>query len=251
MSAMVGSDQMTFDYQERVVALIDVLGFTNLVKRSSEKPAELPKICRLIAANKLFERVSSEFLPFADAAFFSDSFVLSMRWPEHHLIYLIREIGYLCRYLLLQGFPCRGAIATGLLFHEGRFIVGPALVDAYRLEKSVAIYPRVILDDATMAYWRNEFRLDEFGQGSAHQHLETLVKRDCDGWSCIDIFNPEWSGNFIPWSDVVPSAEVIPPVHADFIEQARKRIGEGHATSSDPKILAKYDWLANACELWA
>ena len=71
MSPMVGSDQMTFDYQERVVALIDVLGFTNLVKRSSEKPAELPKLCRLIAANKLFERVSSEFLPFADAAFFS------------------------------------------------------------------------------------------------------------------------------------------------------------------------------------
>jgi hypothetical protein len=151
MSSRLVGDTNSFDYQERAVAFIDVLGFAELVKQSDANPTARAKLGKLITADKLFERFVGKFLRFADAAFFSDSFVLSVHPPESALIYLIRETGYLCRYLLLQGFPSRGAITTGSLYHDGRFVVGPALVGAYRLEQSVAIYPRIILDDATMA----------------------------------------------------------------------------------------------------
>ncbi len=38
MSSRLASDTNTFDYQERVVAFIDVLGFTELVKQSDANP---------------------------------------------------------------------------------------------------------------------------------------------------------------------------------------------------------------------
>jgi hypothetical protein len=153
MTQMPAIDPDSFDYQERAVAFIDVLGFAELVKQSAANPTARANISKLIDTNRLFERFTRELLRFAEAAFFSDTFVLSMHSPEIRLIHLIREAGQLCRRLLLQGFPCRGAITTGSLYHQNRFVVGPALVVAHRLEQSVAVYPRVILDPA----WGSDF----------------------------------------------------------------------------------------------
>lgn len=241
---MLANDTNYFQYQERVVSFIDVLGFAELVKQSDTNQIARSKISRLLEVDNFFDRIVREFIRFADAAFFSDSFVLSMQSPENHAIHLIRETGYLCRYLLLQGFPCRGAITTGSLYHRDRFVVGPALVDAYRLERSVATYPRIILDDATMAHWKHEFRVDEFGSGSAHPQLEGLVKRDRDGQHFLDIFHPEWTSGFLQWTDFVPSAP-IPTDPTDFLKEAWKRIEEGRAAHiGNPLVLAKYEWLA-------
>jgi hypothetical protein len=192
MIEMATGDTKSIDYDERSVAFVDVLGFTELVTRSESDSAARVKIGKLLAINILFEKFVRNFINSAEAVFFSDSFAISMLSPEHRLFYLIRETGMLCRYLLLQGFACRGAITTGPLYHRHRFIVGPAFVDAYRLERSVAIYPRVIMDATTMEYWKAEFREDEIGHGPAHSHLESLVKRDRDGHYFLDLFNPDW-----------------------------------------------------------
>ncbi len=243
---MLASDTNSFDYQERAVAFIDVLGFADLVKASDANPAARAKISKLIGTNKLFDQFMKK-LPFATASFFSDSFVLSMMQADR-VFYMVREIGYLCRHLLLLGFPCRGAITVGSLYHHKRIVVGPAFVDAYRLEQSVAIYPRVILDDATMAHWKHEFRLDEFGQGSAHPHLKSLVKRDRDGQHFIDIFNPEWGPNFIPWTEIIPSPDPVPTDATDFLKAANKQIQDGLAANiGRPKVRTKYEWLAAEC----
>jgi len=239
---MLASNTNSFDYQERVVAFIDVLGFAELVKASDADLTDRTKLGKLIDTNKFFERFMGKFLKFAEAAFFSDSFVLSMRPPDVRALFVIRETGYLCRHLLLQGFPCRGAITTGLLYHRGRFIVGPALVNAYRLEQSVAIYPRVILDDATMKYWRNEL-------SPPHTDLESLVKRGRDGQHFLDIFNPIWPKVFQQWHDYEPSPDAVPSDPVDFLKAARQRIEDGRAANiGNLKVLAKYEWLATECD---
>jgi hypothetical protein len=233
-------DNSSFDYQERTVAFIDVLGFAELVKQSDTSLTARAKLAKLIAINALFEQFVAKFLGFGDAAFFSDCFVLSMQPPDIRALFVIRETGYLCRYLLLQGFPCRGAITTGSLYHQGRFVVGPALVNAYEMERAVAIYPRVILDERTMAYWRNEFL-----PGSAHPQLETLVKRDRDGQHFLDIFSPTWSAAFLPWTEFIPSQDQVPADPRKFLEDAHKLIEAGlAANSANLKVRAKYEWLA-------
>jgi len=233
-----------FGYMDRAVAFIDVLGFADLVKQSQESSRALDHVKRLVATNKLFEKFTHQFLKsFAEAAFFSDSFVLSVDSPEHRFIHLIRETGYLCRYLLLQGLACRGAITTGPLHHRERVVVGPALVDAYRLEQSVPIYPRVILDGAAMEHWNQEFRLIE-GHGPAHSSVEAVVKRDRDGQYFLDIFNAEWL-NFLPWTDFVPSDNPIPTDHIEFLKKAGKQLDDRrYEHRANLKISAKYEWLA-------
>jgi hypothetical protein len=245
MIEMATGDTKSIDYDERSVAFVDVLGFTELVTRSESDSAARVKIGKLLAINILFEKFVRNFINSAEAVFFSDSFAISMLSPEHRLFYLIRETGMLCRYLLLQGFACRGAITTGPLYHRHRFIVGPAFVDAYRLERSVAIYPRVIMDATTMEYWKAEFREDEIGHGPAHSHLESLVKRDRDGQYFLDLFNPDWGPNFIQWSDVIPSSDKVPNDPAEFLKKTSKSIGDNRAASAgNVKVLAKYEWLA-------
>jgi hypothetical protein len=240
-------DNGTLDYQERIVAFIDVLGFSALVKASGSDPEAQAKIRELIGTNELFDQFM-KLLPLATATFFSDCFVVSMGRTDQ-VLFMVREVGYLCKRLLLQGLPCRGAITVGPLHHHDRTVVGPAFVDAYHMERSVAIYPRVILDDAAMEQWRFEFRVDEDGSKGAHPHLATLVKRDRDGQHFIDIFNPELgSRNFIPWTSVVEAPVPEPTDDADFLVKADQQIRLGiEANAGDPRIRAKYEWLASEC----
>ena len=192
----------------------------------------------LIDAVKQFDHFINNLLnderpdSFASVAVFSDCFVLSMR-PDQ-VLYLIRETGNLCRYLLLHGLPCRGAIASGSLHHRERIVVGPALVKAYRLEQSVAVYPRVIVDETTLEHWA-----EEFAPGSAHPHLQSWVKRDRDGQWFIDIFSPHWS-------DVIPSLGAAPREPGDFLKAAYEPLRQGLANNrNSAKIYAKYAWLAS------
>jgi hypothetical protein len=236
-------DTHPFDYEERVVAFIDVLGFANLVEQSEGNDSARAKVRKLITINRLFEQFISEYLDFAEAAFFSDSFVLSMGPPDVRTLYVIREIGYLCRYLLWQGFPCRGAIATGSLYHRGRFIVGPALVNAHRLEQSVAIYPRVILDGDTLRHWQSEFC-----ESSPHSNFETMVKRDRDGQYFLDVFSPAWTTT-LPWTEFLPSYDHMPTDPDAFLQETATHIVDGIETNArDLKIRAKYEWLATQHE---
>jgi hypothetical protein len=234
------TDAGSFDFQERVVAFADVLGFAELVEASYLNAAERAKISKLICTNDLFQRFAGEILDFAEATFFSDSFVLSMR--ADRVFYMIRETGYLCRHLLMQGFLTRGAIALGALHHRNPIVVGPAFVNAYRLEQSVAFFPRVVLDDATMEVWR-----EEFASESAHPHLESLIKRDRDGQHFIDIFSPSWN-EFLQWTEFVRSDNLIPHDHASFVRAANEHVQNGlMANIGRPKIRAKYEWLATEC----
>jgi hypothetical protein len=99
-----------------------------------------------------------------------------------------------------------------------------------------------------MAYWKDEFLLDEFGQGCAHQQCEALVKRDRDGQHFLDIFNPEWP-NFFPWTEFIPSTDSVPTDPFEFCKEAMKRIADGRAENiGNAKVLAKYEWLATQCE---
>jgi hypothetical protein len=229
-----------FEYEERIVAFVDVLGFADLVRRSEADGAARAKLARLIAANQLFERVVQKWLgPSMQGAFFSDSFALSEPWPGHRAIYVIRETGYLCRYLLLQGLPCRGAIASGSLHHEGRFVVGPALVTAAMLEKDVAIYPRIVLDEPTVEHWTREVT------DSATSDLASLVRRDDDGQHFLDLFDPNWPASFIPWTNVEPTFEPLPADPGEFLRRARDLIERGLAANvGNPRVRQKYEWLA-------
>jgi hypothetical protein len=223
---MSTSDTTNFEYQDRVVAFIDILGFAKLVKDSEGNLAARAKVTKMIAAGKEFERFVREDFPSLTATVCPPSFVLSME--KDKIFYLIRETGKLCRHLFTLGFPFRGAISVGSLYHDEEIVVGPALDKVRQIESSLAVYPRVIVDEVAIKYWRYEFRTC-----SAHPHLESVVKLDCDGQNFIDIFSSRW----VDFGHLDEN-------NVDFLPKALEVIQRGLAEhKGDAKIITKFTWL--------
>jgi hypothetical protein len=76
---------------------------------------------------------------------FSDSIVMSVADNLGALLYLLYSIKTIAISLLGNGLLVRGAISKGALHHAGSVMFGPAFIDAYRIEQSVAKFPRVVI----------------------------------------------------------------------------------------------------------
>lgn len=61
------------------------------------------------------------------------------------LAHLLQTLSALTLDLLKHGYFCRGAVVKGKLYHDEETVFGEALVHAYRLESTIAKYPRIIL----------------------------------------------------------------------------------------------------------
>lgn len=228
----------SFAYSRRILAFIDILGFADTVERSARSASSMELVLELLDANSKFKQFFDKFIndekkaSFAEASFFSDTFILSM--SDEKIIYLLREIGNLYRHLLLRGLACRGAVVTGLLFHREQYIVGPALVDAYRLEQNVAVYPRIMIDEQSLLLWRQETQI-----GSATEDVATIVKTDADGHAFLDIFDPAWSNFLNPYGDDVSWNPI-----ANYAEEARPAIAvQLKHSAENQRVREKYEWL--------
>jgi hypothetical protein len=229
---------MQIQYSRRILAFVDILGFADTVRQSGKYASSMELVWELLDANSKFKELFDKVINgngsarFAEANFFSDTFVLSM--SDDKIIYVLREIGNLNRHLLLRGLPCRGAVVTGLLHHQDRYVVGPALVDAYRLEQNAAIHPRILLDDASLQLWRRET-----SKGSATEDVASIVKRDADGHHFLDIFDPAWTSFLNPYSDEVGWRPM-----SNFAKDAGPAIAvQLKHNTENTRVREKYEWL--------
>lgn len=129
------------NYEQRAVLFLDVLGFQRLIDERREDLIEdaLEIICAQYQSN------------YAVSAF-SDNMAVSLPFRNgYELAELIQFASSLTLHLLHKGVLSRGGISVGEIHHKGNFIYGPALVEAYKLEKYAAKYPRVVLASDAVA----------------------------------------------------------------------------------------------------
>lgn len=138
-------------YEQRVIAFVDILGWSEACKIESSK---------LTAAAQAIQNAANDFslttkteikrLPNikinpmylkVQVGAFSDSFTVSM--PTDYGCRIISGVAEVCRNLLHLGFLTRGAITVGDLYHVDNMIFGPALIEAVGLEKE-AVYLRLV-----------------------------------------------------------------------------------------------------------
>ena len=85
----------------------------------------------------------------------------------------------------------RGAATIGLFYSNDRFVYGPALIEAYKLETEASIYPRILISDNLLEYLeaqRNgDMAFDDLYQG--------LLLKDVDGLYCIDGLYPMYGSH--------------------------------------------------------
>jgi hypothetical protein len=133
-------------YEERYVAFADILGFTDNVRKTetnSHLQEALAKVLSEIGTRE--DRYDELMIDGFQYQAFSDSIVMSTKGDARGLSYLFSEIGDLARQLLSKGFLMRGAVAKGKLYHDRGAMFGPAFLDAYRIESTIAKFPRVVL----------------------------------------------------------------------------------------------------------
>ena len=161
-------------YEQRLCAFVDILGFSELVEQSVNRPSIQQAIRQLlrkvIDAKPLWERdnpvdliearlrergirkprstAEKKVAGYASAERgmnFSDHIVLSATLDAHAIISLVTSLLFLSRGTAELGYYVRGGVCQGLLCHEEELCFGPAFIAAYNLEQKVAIYPRIVI----------------------------------------------------------------------------------------------------------
>ena len=152
---------MEIKYEDKIVAFIDVLGFSNLVFNDKIEPI-----------TQYYEMILTDFKEAAiknDLKFLmiSDSIVIHAPQKKDNLFGVFKVLSSLQHRLLLKGILIRGGISFGKLYvnEADNIIVGVGLINAYNLE-SKAIYPRIIVDrNIIPLYWKDS---NDFIKGTRH-----------------------------------------------------------------------------------
>ncbi len=218
------------EYSEKYLAFIDILGFKEIVStRSSEWIInniynEIRKIEVLIHGSLLKNLLPQSTCELLEFVFISDSIIISI--PKDlplALETLVSTCLMMQKMFLHKEHPIlmRGAITMGDYFHYDQMTFGPALSNAYILESSIAIFPRILIDKSVKIH-------------EICNQKDTLTKafciQDTDGYEFLDYVN--FTLAFI--SDRYKECLHI----RIFIEQRM------HEYLGVERIFQKYAWLA-------
>ena len=173
-------------YEERYVVLIDILGWSEIIKRSVSDPNAMSPIAHaaeLIAQTRNWADNTNRLAGKSvntdiRVSYFSDTFVLSL--PVGTEVADTAEgtlndmVGEICATLLESGHYTRGAIVRGLVRHTSNVLYGPSVVEAHELESRVAKYPRILVSPEAEAAFNDK----------------TSLRTDFDGLKHLDYLRP-------------------------------------------------------------
>lgn len=235
------------NYEQRIVAFIDILGFRALLdetvakdgtddqKRIDEVVRAYTSIREIWELDKKSESLSLSTYSSKKVTIFSDSIVVSFKAEEpSEVFYTLLEIKWLIMRLLNHKILCRGAVALGKLIHRDEYIFGPALVEAYTLESKAALYPRVILD-RNIVDTGATFKSQDHTSRQEREYVESLLEKDSDGMYYIDYFFKAQSELDDPEYDF--------PAYIENLGMIIRKglMGSTHHTKADLRI--KYSWM--------
>jgi len=176
-------------YPDRLLAFVDILGWSDLVRESERRPTRWRKIGKAIELIGVWANGLDEFYPGGfehESTHFSDTLVVSCPPSALNAQKLIHTVQLLCLRLLEEGVYTRGSVVRGGLHHDHMVIVGPALIEAHLLEKNVAKYPRVIVTPRVVqllaAYARQNGRASDD---------RSRVRKDRDGLCFVDFLGQQ------------------------------------------------------------
>ncbi|MBU3114882.1 hypothetical protein [Clostridium lacusfryxellense] len=184
----MGKDKI---YNGKLLAFIDILGFSNQVK-ISENDNDYAKSIKKVLSYFLALKKDNDngALSLRDmgkeVTVFSDSIVIS--YPvtlQSVLFYMLIDIIHIQLDLLPEKILIRGGVAIGDVYHDGNMVFGPAMNEAYKLESECANYPRIILTEDTIT----NAIIYKSDNNTIEQELEyvmDLVRKDKDGFYYID-----------------------------------------------------------------
>ncbi|MBD8544477.1 hypothetical protein IFU00_19560 [Oxalobacteraceae sp. CFBP 8761] len=219
-------------YENRAVLFLDILGFSDLVQSGREE--RLLGILQHLQGRALEARQADKL----DFTAFSDCVVVSAPVNEGKgVLQIVAYAQFLALDLLANRLLTRGAVVVGNLYHDGAIVLGPALVDAYKLESKKALYPRILVSHSVLGLVADATpHLREQGHSVPYYFRE-----DFDGSYHIDIFVHGANTPEMYWGDVGTNGKVDRNAFRDSLQLFISRV----YSSPPPSVAAeKYAWLA-------
>lgn len=210
-------------FEKYLIAYIDFLGIKERMRQKSS--FESLQILKFILAgakkNAAFITGINTINDF-DIKVFSDNVVIAQRINEEKLCDQIISIVNLVALIQFEAFfqfdyPLRGGITIGDLYIDNSIVWGTGLIDAYKLESTVANYPRVLVSKDVF----NQYEKCE----SKTLNLYALIKEDFDG---------VW---FVDYLLAAPNLSLIPEISASLRDKASDHANE------DLKVRQKINWI--------
>lgn len=214
------------DYQDRVVAFIDIIGFSQMIASISSDPHTFRRLHQALRHIKGIESfTSSEWTvqKGLQVSVFSDSIVISGEPDRFNDVWW--TAGWLQANLLFVGVLLRGGISIGPTYHQDGIIYGDGMLRAYRIESSAAVYPRIVLDPSL--------------RSRITAPAQRFFSEDSDGLTFIDCFAFE---AMAPGAAELASDGYDP--RAIYFEAARLFIVAGISAAKQLDHRSKWTWLA-------
>ncbi|MDQ0359440.1 hypothetical protein [Breznakia pachnodae] len=251
------------DYKKYIVAFIDILGFSSLVKKSINDANNLLKIDTALEKfnnlrlkktwedNQILIDVEEDaqkknlddyyINKMARCFCFSDSIIITVNGDNHinertsALIAVLSKIG---AELLSNGILIRGAISWGDMHvddnSQSSKAFGPAIIDAYRIEEDQAIFPRIVLSGEIVK--RLNYPLDtKKNRHPYHQYIERY-NDGLVGFNQLTYFRVMHN----------VSDKDIGSNYYELLSKAKKEIIDGlDENITNIRVFEKYLWLKN------
>ncbi|MBE0492530.1 MAG: hypothetical protein IBX44_09830 [Sulfurospirillum sp.] len=240
----------------KYTAFIDVLGFSNHIenkitndKESQDFMQDFEKVINYFEYEKIsFPNQHDELKDIHyNYTWISDTFVITIEYNGNStnknlsglLIYLLAlTISQVYHFFARKyGLLLRGAITSKYTFLDKNLILGKGIVEAAKLEKEIAIYPRVIFAEDVIS--------DEIINYIALVHNDNnlnIVSKDFDGWYFVNYLA---SLQDLPPMISVGNETKLAEAKSDQMETVKiySQIIDKGLKEKNLKIRSKYFWL--------
>ena len=218
MPASKRKGQKRRKYETRITLFLDFLGFREHVARTTTDSEFLQRLVRAMDRIGKLAAEDKEFHESQRVTQFSDSVVVSYRIDEESAVFwLLNQIAFCVIDLVERGFLVRGALTVGELLHTSKYLVGPAMVEAYELESKVAKFPRVLVDEKILAVARSA-RQEHHGADEEEEYVRAFLRNDEDGFLFLD---------YVSWNAVVAVIGGDENLYPDYLAQVGNLVREG------------------------
>jgi hypothetical protein len=217
-------------YQRRLLVFLDFLGFKEIVAETVGNEARLDA---LVGALDLVREIGDGMEKTSEQITqFSDCLVLSYAVTEPSAVFrLLYGTALTVVSIAERGFLLRGAVTIGELLHNTQLVIGPALVEAHRLESKVAKMPRVLIDPAVVTIARQYAK--EHSPEEEAQYVKAFMSLDDDGQYYFD---------YVSWESVVNVTGGEDKLYPHYLERIGAIVERG-LKHPDERVRKKYSWL--------
>jgi hypothetical protein len=136
---------MAIELKEYIVAFIDLLGFTAMVQHDCERPEQDYRYIEALYTIHLKTKELKKTITGLEITQFSDSVVLAIPYSQENYTKVVDVISNYQYDLLNSGILCRGGVSYGKHFSTEDFLFSNGMIDAYKIESTIASTPRVII----------------------------------------------------------------------------------------------------------